>query len=213
MTRQELLRAGAGACALLLLPGCQGRGEDELTFWNGFTGGDAPTMLAIIGGFQKENPGTAVRMVTMRWEDYYQKVPAAVRAGKGPDVAIMHADQISMSAAHGVLQPLDDLAQGLGFQESDFAPEVWQASVYKGSRYGIPLDMHPLGLFHNKAVLDEAGLDPDRPPADRASFEAALEELKGKGIQGNWVPPFVRTARRRRGTRTPGWRRWSTCAA
>jgi multiple sugar transport system substrate-binding protein len=193
VTRQQFLIAGAGAYAALFLPGCGGGNEDELTFWNGFTGGDAPTMLAIIDGFQKENPGTRVRMVSVRWEDYYQKVPAAVQAGKGPDVGIMHVDQISMSAAHGVLSPLDDVAQGLGFQETDFAPDVWQASVYQGARYGIPLDMHPLGLFHNKAVLEEAGLDPNEPPSDRESFEAALEELKGKGIAGNWVPPFVFT--------------------
>jgi multiple sugar transport system substrate-binding protein len=52
--------------------------------------------------------------------------------------------------------------------------------------------MHPLGLFYNKAVLEKAGLKPEAP-ADRDAFEAALDELKGKGIQGNWVPPFVFT--------------------
>jgi len=194
ITRQELLVAGAGAYASLLLGGCGGSdgGGQELAFWNGFTGGDAPTMLAIIAAFTKEKPDTGVRMVSVRWEDYYQKVPAAVRAGKGPDVGIMHVDQITMSAAHGVLRPLDDIAGGLGFQESDFAPDVWRAGVYEGNRFGIPLDMHPLGLFYNKAVLEEAGLEAQVPP-DRESFEAALDELKGKGIQGNWVPPFVFT--------------------
>jgi multiple sugar transport system substrate-binding protein len=194
LTRQELLIAGAGAYASLLFAGCggSGGGSQELAFWNGFTGGDAPTMLAIIDAFKKENPETGVKMVSVRWEDYYQKMPAAVQAGKGPDVGIMHADQISMSAAHRVLRPLDDFAEQLGFQESDFAPDVWRAGVYQGKRYGIPLDMHPLGLFYNKAVLDKAGLEP-KAPTDRESFEAALDELKGKGIQGNWVPPFVFT--------------------
>src|ERR671916_619070 len=194
LTRQELLAAGAGACAALFLPGCGSGGEaDELTFWNGFTGGDAPAMLSIIDAFEKEHPDTRVRMVSIRWEDYYQKVPAAIVSGKGPDVGIMHVDQISMSAAHGVLRPLDDVAAGLSLQEADFAPEVWQSGVYHGKRYGIPLDVHPLGLFWNKTVLSDAGLDPDRPPTDREAYEAALEELKGKGVQGNWVPPFVFT--------------------
>jgi multiple sugar transport system substrate-binding protein len=193
MTRREILVAGAGVYAALSLGGCGGSGDDELTFWNGFTGGDAPTMLAIIDGFEKEHPGTRVRMVTARWEDYYQKVPAAIVAGKGPDVGIMHVDQIALNAAHGVLRPLDDVAAGLELEQSDFAPEVWQAGVYRDKRYGIPLDVHPLGLFWNKAVLSDAGLDADRAPADREAYEDALEQLKGKGIQGNWVPPFVFT--------------------
>jgi multiple sugar transport system substrate-binding protein len=194
VTRQELLAAGAGTYLALLLGGC-GSGEsdsDEITFWNGFTGGDGPTMLELLDAYTKES-GTPVKMVSVRWEDFYQKVPAAVGAGRGPDVAIMHVDQIATSAAHDVLRPIDDLAEQLGLQESDFAPDVWNASVYRERRYGIPLDMHPLALYYNKAVLEEAGLDPESPPTDRESFETALEELKDKGVQGNWVSPFLFT--------------------
>ena len=194
ITRQELLAAGAGTYLAVLLGGCGSGGSDsdEITFWNGFTGGDGPTMLELLDAYTKES-GTPVKMVSVRWEDFYQKVPAAVGAGRGPDVAIMHVDQIATSAAHEVLRPIDDLAEQLGLQESDFAPDVWNASVYRERRYGIPLDMHPLAFYYNKAVLEEAGLDPDDPPADRESFESALEELKGKGVQGNWVSPFLFT--------------------
>ena len=192
ITRQELLLAGAGAFAALAAGGCGGSKPDEITFWNGFTGGDGPTMLSLLDAYTKES-GTPVRMVSVRWEDFYQKVPAAVQAGKGPDVAIMHVDQIAMAAAHRVLLPLDELAAELGLREADFAPDVWRAGVYREARYGIPLDMHPLALYVNKAVLADAGLDPERPPADRAAFEAALAELKGKGVAGNWVSPFLFT--------------------
>jgi multiple sugar transport system substrate-binding protein len=193
-SRREFLAAGAATCAALWLPGCGSGGDaGELTFWNGFTGGDAPTMLSILDRFHEEHPGTNVRMVSARWEDYYQKVPAAIAAGKGPDVGIMHVDQISINAAHRVLRPLDDVAQSLSLQQADFAPEVWQAGVYQGKRYGIPLDVHPLGLFWNKTVLSDAGLDADRAPADREAYEAALDELKAKGVQGNWVSTFFFT--------------------
>ena len=194
LTRQELLVAGTGAYLALLFGGCGGSSseEGEITYWNGFTGGDGPTMLELVDAYTKES-GTPVKMVSVRWEDFYQKVPAAVEAGRGPDVAIMHVDQIATSAAHQVLRPIDDLAQQLGLQESDFAPDVWNASVYRERRYGIPLDMHPLAFYYNKAVLEGAGLDPDSPPADRESFEATLDELEAKGIQGNWVSPFLFT--------------------
>ena len=82
--------AGAAAYGALFLPGCGSSGDsDELTFWNGFTGGDAPTMLAIIDAFQKEHPETRVRMVSVRWEDYYQQVPVAIV--RGDDWIVYHA--------------------------------------------------------------------------------------------------------------------------
>jgi multiple sugar transport system substrate-binding protein len=207
-TRQQLLLAGAGAFAGLLA-GCGGGPSAReasfgtgtayegppvvLDFWNGFTGGDGPQMLALVEAFEREHDTIGVRMVTARWEDFYTKLPAAVASGEGPDIALMHADQIPTNAEHGVLIALDDLAAGLDLREADFAPDVWRATAYEGSRYGIPLDMHPLGLYSNRAVLERAGLDPDRPPRTRDEYEAALEELSGKGIQGHWVTPFFFT--------------------
>ena len=46
MTRRSFLGTGAALGAALWLPGCGqsgGGAAGELTFWNGFTGGDAPT--------------------------------------------------------------------------------------------------------------------------------------------------------------------------
>lgn len=206
--RRELLLAGAGGLAFLA--GCGSDGGTSATvdfgtgrtydgppvtleFWNGFTGGDGPQMLALTQEFTKQNPKIKVSMVTVRWEDFYQKVPAAVRSGVGPHVGLMHVDQLATSAAHGAIVPLDDLVSELGLQEQDFAPPVWQAGVYEGSRYAVPLDMHSLGLFLNTAVLEKAGLDPNRAPQNRDDYEAALEELKGQGIQGDWVTPFLFT--------------------
>lgn len=197
LTRQEFLRFGAGAAVASLLGGCGssggGAGTTNLTFWNGFTGGDGPQMLALVDAFTKERGDVSVDMVTVRWEDYYQKLPAAVDAGKGPDVGIMQVDQIATNAAHGVVRPLDDLVADLGLREEDFAEEVWQAGAYEGKRYGVPLDMHPLGLFYNKAVLKEAGIDAGAIPSDREGFESMLEELKGKGVKGNWTSPYFFT--------------------
>jgi multiple sugar transport system substrate-binding protein len=73
-----------------------------LDFWNGFTGGDGPQMLALVDAFQKKHTNVRVRMVTSRWEDFYTKLPAAVQSGHGPDVALMHVDQIPTNAAHGM---------------------------------------------------------------------------------------------------------------
>jgi multiple sugar transport system substrate-binding protein len=213
LTRQEFLLLGVGAGAGLALAGCGGGPQDnpavqggaggggktydgpkvDLEFWNGFTSEDGTYMLRLVDEFSSQQKNINVKMNKMEWAVYYEKVPAAVRSGQGPDLGIMHVDQLATNAARGVVIPLDDVADALGLKESAFAPVVWQAGIYNNQRYGIPLDMHPLGLYYNKSVMEKAGLDSNKPPQTRDDYEAALEELKKSGLQGSWVSPFLFT--------------------
>jgi multiple sugar transport system substrate-binding protein len=162
----------------------------ELAFWNGFTGADGPVMQDLVKQFSSEHDNIAVKMSTQEWADYYQKVPNAVSSGRGPDVGIMHIDQLATNAARNVIQPLDEVAEGLGLDPANFPDAVWNAGVYNDQRFGIPLDIHPLGLYYNKKLMQQAGLDPESPPQDMDSYMQALEALKGEGIQGHWMSPF-----------------------
>lgn len=213
LSRQEFLLLGAGAGAGFVLAGCGGGPQNnpavqggqggggksydgpkvELAFWNGFTGGDGPLMRKLVERFSNEHDNINVKMNTVEWADYYAKVPTAVQSGKGPDVGIMHIDQLGTNAARNVIVPLDDVAKNLQLKESDFAPVVWQAGIYNNQRFGIPLDMHPLGFYYNKKVMERGGLDPEKPPTNRDEYMSALEQLKGEGIQGAWVSPFLFT--------------------
>ncbi|WP_432990551.1 ABC transporter substrate-binding protein [Dactylosporangium sp. CA-233914] len=210
ISRRRLLglSLGLGAAAALGLAGCGGSdqptastgngngGKDytgpkvQLNLWNGFTGGDGDIFKKLVDQFNGEHANIAISVATYKWEDYYAKLPGAVSSGNGPDVAVMHIDMLATFAARRVIQPIDDVASALGLSEADFATTVWKGGLYQGKRYGIPLDMHPVGLYYNKALLQKAGLDPNKPPQNRADLEAALAELKKAGIQGFWVSPF-----------------------
>jgi multiple sugar transport system substrate-binding protein len=157
-----------------------------LAFWNGFTGGDGPFMKKMVDDFNKANPNVTVSMNTLQWADYYPKVPTAVASGAGPDVGIMHIDQLATNAARRVIIPLDEIASGLEMTEDDFNPVVWNAGIYQDKRYGIPLDIHPLGFYANTAQLTKAGVD--GLPEDKAGFESAVKALQDQG-----------------GVRTPFW--------
>ena len=161
-----------------------------LSFWNGFTGGDGPIMKKLVQQFSTEHPNITVQMNTLQWADYYAKLPSAVTAGKGPEVAIMHVDSVATNAARRVIQPLDDVAKALNLSEADFAPVPWQAGIYNNQRYSIPLDVHPLGFFYNKSVMEKAGLDPAKPPTNAEEYGTALDTLKSKGVEGHWATPF-----------------------
>jgi multiple sugar transport system substrate-binding protein len=152
----------------------------ELSFWNGFTGGDGPFMKGMVEKFNGENENIKVKMNSLDWGDFYSKMPNAVASGAGPDIAAMHIDQVATNAARGVIQPLDNMTEALELEEGDFNELIWKAGVYEDKRYGIPLDIHPLGFFYNKALLKQAGME--EPPQDRESWEAALKALKGAGV-------------------------------
>ena len=214
LTRQQFLALGAGAGAGLFVAGCGGGPQNnpavqgsggggggktydgpkvELAFWNGFTGGDGEFMAQLVEDFMAEHDNIAVKMNTIEWADFYARTPSAVQSGEGPDLAVMHSDQLGTNAARNVIIPLDDVANALGLRESDFAPVVWNAGIYNNQRFGIPLDMHPMIFYYNKGLMEQAGLDPNKPPETREDFTAALGELKGQGTQGFWVSPFLFT--------------------
>lgn len=156
----------------------------SLAFWNGFTGGDGPYMRKLVQQFNAEHPNIKVSMTTMQWADYYKKVPTAVLAGQGPNVGIAHQHQLATLAARRAILPLDDVAGDLKLSQTDFIPAIWQAGLYKGSRYGIPLDVHCLASYWNTDLTGKAGVtDPS------AGFEQALAKLTAGGVhQPFWMP-------------------------
>ena len=203
-TRRKFVAMSAGAGAAFLLAACGGESADEATgggdgeqtgaaaktytgpnvslqFWNGFTGGDGPFMRKLVDRFNAEHENVNVKMVVQQWPDYYQKVPAAVAAGRGPDVGVMHVDTLATNAARNVIIPLDDLAETLELSEEDYAKVVWDAGMWQDQRYGIPLDTHPLGFYYNKAHLQKAGIQ--KPPMTQEEHDEALRKLKSAGIQ------------------------------
>ncbi|WP_308798272.1 ABC transporter substrate-binding protein [Agromyces silvae] len=195
--------AAIAAAGALVLAGCSGgqqggqaggefTGEYDgpevtLQYWNGFTGGDGPFMQQMVDEFMTEHENIKIENTTQEWSDFYQKLPAAVTAGEGPDVGVMHLDQLSTMAARNVIVPVDDLAEELDLSADDFTQEVWDAGVYNDARYGIPLDVHSLAMYYNTDHFAAAGIT--EPPADAASFEDALAKLKAAGFDTPfWMP-------------------------
>ncbi len=158
-----------------------------LSYWTGFTGGDGPYMKKMVAQFMQENPKITINQNTVEWSQYYQRLPAAVQAGKGPEVGALQLDQLATQAARSIVVPVDDLAKQLGLTEADFPAEVWQAGIYKGKRYGIPLDVHSLAQYYNTDQFQQAGIT--EAPKDDASLQDALAKLKSAGITNPfWMP-------------------------
>lgn len=165
-----------------------------ISFWNGWTGGAAPVLVPqLVSKFNDTHKNIKVKNVPQEWAAISAKMPLAIKAGKGPDVAVAHGDDIATYAAQGLLLKSDSIVKALGYKANDFPNGLMSAATYKGSEYAIPWSVTPLGLFTNKDVLTRAGLDPSFVPTDGTSYTDALAKLKAAGVQGEWVDGFVFT--------------------
>lgn len=158
-------------------------GQTEIRFWNGFTGPDGKTMEALVRRFQKENPDVSVRMQIIPWGTYYDKVTLALAYGGAPEVFVVHAVRLPEYASFNTLQPLGDFYATAKppLSERDFAPIPWQATFYNGKQLALPLDVHPMGLYYNTRLFEQAGIvdasGKARPPATWDEFLDAARKL------------------------------------
>jgi multiple sugar transport system substrate-binding protein len=164
----------------------------DITFWHGWTGGAAPTLVPkLVDKFNAEHENIVVKAVPQEWGDISAKLPLAIKAGKGPDVAVLHGDDLATYAAQKLLLDADDIVDTLGYSADSFPPAVFDKGNYQGTQYAVPWSVTPLGLYVNKTVLAKGGVT--EIPTDKASYEAALQSLKDAGVQGEWVDGYVFT--------------------
>jgi multiple sugar transport system substrate-binding protein len=208
LSRRRLLgMTGAGAGALMLGPllaacGGSNRGGGaggpapspietleppatavDLTFWNPFTGPDGEFMKRLVEQFNGETDTITVTMQTQ--PEYYTRIQSAAQANRLPQIAVMHIDQVPFHAENRIITPIDDLVELLGLSGDDFTEAIWNAGEWKGTRYVVPLDIHPETFYWNKELFERAGLDPESPPTDMESFEEAATAITEEaGVPG-----------------------------
>lgn len=147
-----------------------------LDYWNPFTGPDGPFMGQLVDAFNSEHPNIQVAMTTQ--SEYYTQLSTAAASGTLPDVAIVHADQIATQVYRNILRPMDDIVEQVGINGADFPEAVWNAGEVNGSRYAVPLDIHPMTMFVNTDLLEQAGFA-DAPMTGEAFAEMAAALTSG----------------------------------
>ena len=175
-------------------------GAVTVRFWNGFTGPDGRTMLRMVKRFNRENPDVHVLMQRMDWATYYNKLFVAGMGERAPEVFVIHVANLPRFHRAKFIHPVDDLAAADGgFDARSLDASCWDAVAFGGRHLGIPLDVHPQGLYYNKRLFREAGIVDEagraRPPTNREEFLDAAErmtkDLDGDGRPDQWGFAFT----------------------
>jgi multiple sugar transport system substrate-binding protein len=166
-------RAGLLAVALLALAAgavaCTGQQPDNhILIWTSLKSeDDVSYQQKIIDAFKKENPGITVDIVgkSGQFTGDNTALIAAVRGDSAPNVFITDRFTVANQASIGLLtnlQPFvdkDRKATGKSLV-SEYLPFSIDEASYRGNLYALPFDTDARGLYYNKTVLREAGIDP-----------------------------------------------------
>ena len=176
-------------------------GEAQVTITvTGKPSDDQPEELKVfndrIEAFMDRHPDINVIGSDLNWDP--QTFNAMLAGGTLPDLYVVYftdslsiirnqqASDISTALeTTGIAELLND--EVLGLVEGD-----------GGGYYGIPFTAYGLGLVYNRDLFEQAGLDPDAPPATWDEVRAAAKQITdatgvpgfatmGEGGQGGWM--------------------------
>lgn len=121
------------------------------------------------------------------------KLRAMIAAGTAPDVVEFDRYMVAAYAREGLFAPLDSYLPSSLNPKRDFLPHVVKEATWKGKLYAVPKDTDIRGLFWNKRLLAEAGLDGNNGPRTWSQLrEYAIKLTKknanGKVEQAGFVP-------------------------
>ncbi|RJT06898.1 extracellular solute-binding protein [Halococcus sp. IIIV-5B] len=174
-SRRRFLGAVGAAAGGVALSGCTNvlatsdSDPDTVEYWTLFGGGDGDVMAQMTDRAVAEHDITVNRQRSAT--DYYTRLYTSLVGNQAPDVAIVHATR---------LREYEDLVEPIGNEIplDPYLDTIAERVVRNGDQLATPLDAHPYGLYYNKEIFEEAGLNPNEPPNTPQKFRQAAEAIK-----------------------------------
>src|SRR5437867_3526317 len=152
----------------------------KLVVWGLPSGEETKGLDAAIREFERRNPRIAVQNLSMGAGGMNaQKLMTSIVGNVPPD--LVHQDRFTVGdwASRDTFTPLDGfIARDRGpdpIRSEEFYPACWSEAMYHGHLYAVPFSTDDRGLYWNKALFREAGLDPEKPPQ---SWDELLSDAK-----------------------------------
>ena len=134
-------------------------------------------------GVQKFEQSTGIKMKDspVGHEDFKTDILVRAAGKKLPDVFSYWAGaRVQFIVNSNSLMPIDDMWSKDGLDGVVAKSVANSATMYNGKRYLVPLNYHYSGMFYNKNVLKQAGIN--EMPNNWNEFLKLCEKLKSKGI-------------------------------
>ena len=186
---KRLALTGMALAAITLLAACGGGSNNSGQVTLSYASWDteqAPGLRAMLDEFENQNPDIKVEMETTPWDQYWVKLEAATTGGNMPDVVTMHSSESYKYMSQDVLMGLNEVIEENNIDMSEFTEGLADFYTLEDELYAIPKDASVVGLWYNKEIFDNAGVEyPDDTWTWETLREAAIELTdESAGIYG-----------------------------
>lgn len=129
--------------------------------------------------------GVQVEIQVISWNEYWTLLEAGASGGSLPDVFWMHSNQAQKYMENDMLLDLTDLIEKSDVVDlENYYADIVSLYASEGKQYAVPKDIDTIGLWYNKDMFDEAGLDyPDDTWTWEDLYAAAKVLTKEDGSQ------------------------------
>ncbi len=194
LTRRQLLALGGTAAATTFV-GCgsklpepdvtaPGFGEEAtgtVRFW--CRAATLPASELMVQRFHEAQDELRVELTAVPEAQFVTKLATAIRGRAVPDLVGIDDINSQLFIYRDAFTDLTPLIDDLDYRNA-ISPGHLGLATYEDRYYGLPYLGDLSRLFYNKALFEQAGLDPDRPPRDFASI---LESVRAVGELGGDV--------------------------
>ncbi|MGO0789030.1 ABC transporter substrate-binding protein [Herbaspirillum seropedicae] len=162
----------------------------EISFYYPVAVGGAVTKTidSMVADFEKAHPDIKVKAIYAgTYQESIVKALTAFKGGTPPTLAVLLSTDLFTLIDENAILPIDSLA-------SSADDKKWIAGFYKGfmensqtedKTWGIPFQRSTIVMYYNKALFKEAGLNPDKAPANWDDMVEAAKKLTKRDAAGN----------------------------
>ncbi|WP_457098876.1 ABC transporter substrate-binding protein [Microbacterium sp. P5_E9] len=124
-----------------------------------------------------------VELTVVPNDDYVAKVGAAAGSDGLPDLFAADIVYVPNWVQQGLFQDISAQIEGLPFKD-EINPGHLSAGTVDGKEHVLPFVLDLSMLFWNKDLFTEAGLDPEKAPANLAEFAEDAKAIQALGKDG-----------------------------
>jgi sn-glycerol 3-phosphate transport system substrate-binding protein len=154
----------------------------EIVYWHSMTEENLRILRQLTDEFNASQPDVRVRLVNQTsYDDTLTKFRAAFGSDRLPDVAQLEDTATQQMIDSQAVLPAQACIDAEGYDLSDHLPRVVDYYSVEGVLWPMPFNVSNPVLYYNRAAFEDAGLDPDDPPATLDEVREASQAIVDSG--------------------------------